>query len=75
MIIYKLGNKFPKNCGSCPLWNEGGLGTPCFCVAKGDYTAKEIRAEKDGELSMYYHGYLKHRPKKCPLIEVQEVVE
>ena len=75
MIVVKVGNKFPKDCGKCPLWQEGNIGDPAYCPVGGDYTEEEIDNEYDGNLTMYYHGYLKHRPKNCPLIEVKEVVE
>ena len=68
MIVYKLRNKtFPKDCEKCRLFCNKILGHESFCMVGGKYTKKEIKSEKDGNLSMYYHGCLSIRPKNCPL--------
>ena len=71
-IYFKIGSKFPKNCGKCPLFVGDILGQPAICVGEGEYTEEEIDAEEDGNLNIYYDGYLSKRPKNCPLIKLEE---
>ena len=71
MIVIKVGNEFPKTCEDCPIFENDIVGHAAYCTAGGEYTDEEIDAEKDGDLNMYYHGYLNHRPKNCPLIEMK----
>lgn len=71
MIVFKVGEKFPKDCGDCPLWVDGGCGYPSYCNVGGEPTEEEIEAEEDGELNIYYHGYLTDRPRNCPLSEIE----
>lgn len=59
--------KMPKTCDECPLFVNGILGHSAFCVMGAKYSNHEISNEEDGDLNMYYHGCLSHRPKKCPL--------
>lgn len=70
MIVIEVGNKFPENCGKCPLFHKGSIGMPNYCSTGGKYTRKEIDNEADGNLNMYYHGYLHQRPKNCPLKKI-----
>lgn len=72
-IYFKIGEKFPKNCGECPLFVDDILGVDAFCVGQGEYTEEEIDAEEDGNQSMYYDGYLSKRPENCPLVKLEEV--
>lgn len=72
MIVAKIGNKFPKTCDKCPLFVDGILGQDAFCILEAEYTDEEIDKEPDGNLNMYYHGCLTHRPKSCPLVELKE---
>lgn len=71
-IYFKIGEKFPKNCGECPLFVDDILGVDAFCVSEGEYTEEEIDAEEDGNLNMYYHGHLSKRPENCPLVKLEE---
>jgi len=59
--------KMPKTCDKCPLFVNGLLGITAFCVMSAKYTEEEIENEKDGRLTMYYHGCLSKRPQNCPL--------
>lgn len=68
-VVLKIGNKFSETCDECRLFVNKTLGMPAYCIAGGKYTDKEIKAEKDGNLNMYYHGCLKNRPKNCPLFK------
>lgn len=67
MIIIKDMN-MPKSCDDCPLFVSDG--NPAFCNLEAEYTDEEIEAEEDGNINMYYHGCLSHRPKRCPLMEL-----
>lgn len=74
MIVVKIANNFPKDCGECPLFKERMYSRSC--AMGGDFTKEEIeiaRIEDDNiVLDMYYHGYLDgKRPKNCPLIEMR----
>lgn len=60
--------KMPKTCDECPLF-VSTFGNPAYCVMGAEYSDKEIENEKDGNLSMYYHGCLSKRPISCPLKE------
>lgn len=70
-IYFKIGEKFPKNCGACPLF-VNSFGSPAFCVGEGEPTEEEIDAEEDGNLNMYYDGHLSKRPENCPLVKLEE---
>lgn len=72
-VYFKIGEKFPKNCGECPLFVGDILGVPAFCVGEGEPTEEEIDAEEDGNLNMYYDGHLSKRPENCPLVKLEEV--
>ena len=52
-IYFKIGEKFPKDCGKCPLFVDS-FEVPAFCVGEGEPTEEEIDAEEDGNLNMYY---------------------
>ena len=71
MIGIIIGEKMPKTCDKCKLFIDDILGKEAFCTLGIEYTDNEIDAEKDGNLNMYYHGCLKHRPKACPLKEIK----
>lgn len=71
-IYFKIGEKFPKNCGECPLFVSSILGLSAFCVGEGEPTEEEIDAEKYGNESMYYSGHLSKRPENCPLIKLEK---
>lgn len=71
MIIAKICNRFPKTCDKCPLFVEGEVGCPSYCILGCEYTDDEIDSEEDGNLNMYYHGCLNHRPLNCPLVEMK----
>lgn len=65
-----IGDNFPKDCGECPLFKEYIYSNSC--AMGGEFTEKEIKKIEDGDLDMYYHGYLDgKRPKNCPLIEMR----
>jgi len=59
----------PKTCDKCPLFVNGILGHPAFCVMGSEYSDDEIANERNGNLNLYYHGCLRHRPESCPLKE------
>jgi len=65
-IVYEIGKRFPRSCDKCKLF-VSEFGSPAYCIVNGKYAQKEIKAEKDGALNMYYHGCLTNRPKNCPL--------
>ena len=73
-VVYKVGKKMPKTCDKCKLFTRY-FGSPAYCAVGAEYTDKEIEAEEDGNLNMYYHGCLTHRPMNCPLVEIKEVEE
>lgn len=60
-------DEYPETCEDCPLFISG---LAPYCSMGGEYSEKEIEAEEDGALNMYYHGCLNNRPKNCPLKEV-----
>lgn len=62
-------DEYPETCKDCPLFISN-FGHAAYCSMGGEYSEKEIKAEKDGALNMYYYGCLKNRPKNCPLKEV-----
>ena len=64
-------NKMPKACNDCRLF-VSPFGSPAYCSLGAEYTQEEIDAEKDGNLFIYYHGYLPNRPKSCPLKESED---
>lgn len=61
-------DSMPKSCDQCRLF-VSIFGHRAYCTMGAKYTAEEIAAEKDGNLSLYYHGCLSNRPKSCPLKE------
>lgn len=70
MIVVKIANNFPKDCGECPMFKKRMYSSSC--AMGGNFTEKEIAKIEDGNLDMYYHGYLDgKRPKNCPLIETR----
>ena len=72
MVVFELKKGFPKNCEECPLFINKSAGYSAFCIGEAKYTTEEIEAEKDGNLTMFYHGCLSNRPKSCPLKEILE---
>lgn len=65
-------DKLPKTCDKCRFFVDDILGCTAYCVFDAEYTDEEINAEEDGNLNMYYHGCLSHRPNSCPLKQKEE---
>lgn len=67
-------DSMPKSCYECLLFVRL-FGHRAYCIAGAEYTAEEIAAEENGNLSLYYHGCLSNRPKSCPLKEESKTKE
>lgn len=65
-------DEMPKACDKCPLF-VNRFGTPAYCIMGAEYMAEEIAKEKDGNLTLYYHGCLSGKPAKCPLKAENEI--
>ena len=70
-VAFIVGEQMPTDCSGCSLWVKTPIGRYPYCQGGGKFTKEEIISVKDGNLTMYYRGYLiDNIPKNCPLVEI-----